>query len=107
VAQEDPKHRTTELRKAERRGRLFLDTNRNAYAQTAVAPYAIRARKGAPVAVPINWRELGKNDYRPDTVTIRTVFDRLKKQDDPWKNFWHSAVSLKGTQRKLEELHAA
>jgi len=107
VAEEDPKHRTTEQRKTNRRGRVFLDTNRNAYAQTAVAPYAVRARAHAPVAVPISWRELDKSSFRPDGVTIRTIFDRLKKQDDPWKDFWSSAVSLKRTQRKLEELHPA
>jgi bifunctional non-homologous end joining protein LigD len=87
VAAEDPKHRTTAQRKSERRGRVFLDTNRNAYAQTAVAPYAARARKGAPVAIPISWDELGKRTFRPDAVTIRTVFDHLKRVDDPWKDF--------------------
>jgi bifunctional non-homologous end joining protein LigD len=107
VSQEDPRHRTTEQRKSERRGRVFLDTNRNAYAQTAVAPYAVRARAGAPVAVPISWRELDKRDFRPDDVTIRTIFDRLKKSDDPWKDFWRRAVSLKQARPKLEELHAA
>ena len=107
VAEEDPKHRTTEQRKNERRGRLFLDTNRNAYAQTAVAPYAVRPRPGAPVAVPISWRELGKKDFRPDSVTIRTISDRLKKVEDPWKDFWKSAVSLRRAQAKLEHLRAA
>jgi bifunctional non-homologous end joining protein LigD len=107
VAQEDTKHRTTEQRKSERRGRVFLDTNRNVYAQTAVAPYAVRARAGAPVAVPVSWRELDKREFRPDGVTIRTVFDRLKKVDDPWKDFWRNAGSLRRAQSRLEELHAA
>jgi bifunctional non-homologous end joining protein LigD len=107
VAAEDPKHRTTAQRKTERRGRLFLDTNRNAYAQTAVAPYAVRARKGAPVAVPIRWDELDSATFRPDAVTIRSIFDRLKKVDDPWKDFWRNAVSLKRAQAKLEALRAA
>lgn len=107
VAKEDPKHRTTEQRKNERRGRLFLDTNRNAYAQTAVTPYAVRPRPGAPIAVPISWRELDKKDFRPDGVTIRTVSDRLKKVEDPWKDFWRSAVSLRRAQPRLKNLHAA
>jgi bifunctional non-homologous end joining protein LigD len=107
VTQEDPKHRTTEQRKSGRRGRLFLDTNRNAYAQTAVAPYAIRARAQAPVVVPISWRELDKREFRPDGMTIRTIFDRLKKQDDPWKDFWRSAVSLQRARSRLEHLRAA
>lgn len=107
VAEEDKKHRTIKQRKSERRGRVFLDTNRNAYAQTAVAPYAVRARAGAPVAVPISWHELDKGQFRPDGVTIQTVFDRLKRIEDPWKDFWRSAVSLRRAQTKLEQSHAA
>ena len=107
VAREDPRHRTTEQRKSQRRRRVFLDTNRNAYAQTAVAPYAVRAREGASVAVPISWRELDERGFRPDGVTMRTIFDRLKQVDDPWKDFWRRAVSLKRALPRLEELHAA
>jgi bifunctional non-homologous end joining protein LigD len=107
VTREDPKHRTTAQRKTERRGRVFLDTNRNAYAQTAVAPYAIRARSGAPVAIPISWDELSKRTFRPDGVTIHSVFDRLERVDDPWKDFWRSAVSLKRAVGKIEEFDAA
>jgi len=107
VAGEDPRHRTTEQRKSQRRGRVFLDTNRNAYAQTAVAPYAVRAREGASVAVPISWRELDERGFRPDGVTMPTIFDRLKQVDDPWKDFWRRAVSLKRALPRLEELHAA
>ena len=38
VAREDPKRWTTVQRKSERQAQVFLDTDRNAYAQTAVAP---------------------------------------------------------------------
>ena len=62
---------------------------------------------GAPVAVPVSWRELDKPEFRPDGVTLRTIFDRLKKKDDPWKDFWRSAVSLRRAQPKLEHPHAA
>jgi bifunctional non-homologous end joining protein LigD len=103
VAREDPKHRTTAQRKTERRGRLFLDTNRNAYAQTAVAPYAVRARSGAPVAIPICWDELSKRTFRPDGATIRSVFDQLRRVDDAWKDFWRNTVSLKRAMGKMEE----
>jgi bifunctional non-homologous end joining protein LigD len=107
VAREDPKRRTTAQRKSERQGRVFLDTNRNAYAQTAVAPYAVRARSGAPVAIPISWDELSNCTFREDGVTIRSVFDRLKRVDDPWKDFWQNTVSLKRALGKMEELDAA
>jgi bifunctional non-homologous end joining protein LigD len=107
LAREDPRHRTTAQRKMERRGRVFLDTNRNAYAQTAVAPYAVRARSGAPVALPISWDELSKRTFRPDGVTIRNVFARLERVDDPWKDFWRNAVSLKRALGKMEEFNVA
>jgi len=49
---------TVEVRKDKRKGRVFVDYLRNEYAQTAVAPYGVRARKDAPVAAPIDWDEL-------------------------------------------------
>ena len=49
VVSQEPGERTLEQRKSRRRGRVFLDTNRNAYAQTMAPAYAVRARRGAPV----------------------------------------------------------
>jgi bifunctional non-homologous end joining protein LigD len=80
----DPDHLTTEFLKDSRQGRLFIDVNRNAYAQTIVAAYAVRARRGAPLAVPVAWSEVERKDLRPDGVTIRTVWDWLADRDDPW-----------------------
>ena len=55
----------------------------------------------------ISWDELSQRTFRPDGVTIRNVFDRLKRVDDPWKDFWRNAVSLKKVFGKMEELDAA
>ena len=60
VAADDPAHRTVEMRKNKRGDRMYIDIMRNAYAQTAVAPYAVRARRGAPVATPLEWDELDR-----------------------------------------------
>lgn len=84
LAADDPEHLTTEFIKEARRGRLFLDVNRNAYAQTVVAPYAVRAKGGAPVAIPVSWELVERGPLRPDEVTIRSVWDWLKQHDDPW-----------------------
>ena len=73
VAADDPAHRTVEMRKDKRGDRIYLDVMRNAYAQTAVAPYAVRARRGAPVATPLEWDELGGRGLRADLFTIRDV----------------------------------
>jgi len=80
----DPEHLTTEFIKQKREGRLFLDVNRNAYAQTVVAPYAVRARRGAPIAVPVPWSAVEKSGLRPDGVTIRNVWEWLRRRADPW-----------------------
>lgn len=58
VAQSDPDNFTAALPKAQRKGRIFVDYLRNQRGATAVMPYAVRARAGAPVAVPITWKEM-------------------------------------------------
>jgi bifunctional non-homologous end joining protein LigD len=100
----DPARYTLEVYKAKRGRRVFVDINRNAYAQTAVAPYSVRARDGAPIAIPIAWPDLRKRGFRPDAVTIRNVFDHDR---DPWKDFRRHAVSLDRARRRLEHNHAA
>jgi bifunctional non-homologous end joining protein LigD len=102
-----PTQYTLEQYKNKRRGRVFIDINRNAYAQTAVPVYAVRARRGAPVSVPLQWDELRKRNFRPDRVTIQTVFERLDRIQDPWKDFWRQATSLDKARRKLEYQHGA
>jgi bifunctional non-homologous end joining protein LigD len=104
LIEQDPSRYTLEIHKAKRGRRVFVDINRNAYAQTAVAPYSVRARDGAPIAIPIAWSELGKRNFRPDAVTIRNVFDRAH---DPWKDFRRRAVSLDHALGRLEQHHAA
>jgi bifunctional non-homologous end joining protein LigD len=105
VVNQDAEHRTLEQRKGKRRGRVFVDTNRNAYAQHMAAAYAVRARPGAPVSTPLDWSELNRKDLRPNGVTIRTIFGRLAKVGDLWKNFGRHATSLKMARRKLEDLY--
>ncbi len=102
VVSQAPQERTLEPLKVNRGGRVFIDTNRNAYAQLVAPAYAVRARKGAPVSVPLDWSELKKKELRFDGVTIRTIFNRLEKVGDPWEDFWRSGVSLAKARRKLE-----
>ena len=99
---EDPEHRTLEQSKSKRGGRLLIDINRNAYAQTFVAPYSIRARDGAPVSVPLDWSELNDKKLRPDGLTIRNVFQHLDASEDPWKRFRKRVGSIDAARRKLK-----
>lgn len=84
LARSNPARLTTEFIKQRRDGRLFIDVNRNAYAQTAAAPYSLRARRGAPIAMPVAWADLRQGSLRPDGVTIGDVWTWIRDHDDPW-----------------------
>jgi bifunctional non-homologous end joining protein LigD len=94
LAERRPGELTTAFRKEKREGRLFLDVNRNGRAQTAVPPYAVRPRPGAPVATPLRWAELDDGGLRPDGWTLRTVLGRLERDGDPWAGIARSAGAL-------------
>lgn len=90
---DDPRHLTLEWHKAERGDRIYVDVNRIAYAQHAVAPYAIRPRAQAPVAVPLDWDELSDKSLRPDRWTVTNVGERLEA-GDPWQGMSRRARAL-------------
>jgi bifunctional non-homologous end joining protein LigD len=106
LARRHPDELTTEQRKRSRRGRLYLDVGRNAWAQTAVAPYSVRARPGAPVAAPIEWDELGERGLDAQRWTVRNVLDRLDRHGDPWKGMARRARSLSTARERLAGLAA-
>jgi len=106
VVADDAAHRTVEVRKDNRGGRVYLDIMRNAYAQTAVAPYSVRARTGAPVATPLEWDELDTLGLRADRFTIRDLPKRLAGQRDPWADMSRHARSLTGPLQRLVKLRA-
>jgi bifunctional non-homologous end joining protein LigD len=85
VADRAPDLATTEQRKDKRGNRVLVDTFRTAYGQTSVAPYAVRARPGAPVATPIRWDEALSSDMTPTRYDIKAVFRRLGQTGDPWE----------------------
>jgi bifunctional non-homologous end joining protein LigD len=94
LVESDARQLTLEVRKDKRAGRIFIDTARNAYAQTAAPPYAVRPRPGAPVAAPLEWRELEDPRLTPDRYTIRNIFDRLQRRGDIWKDVARHAQTL-------------
>ena len=101
-----PEELSTAFRKAERHGRLFVDTLRNAYAQHAVAPYGVRAKPGAPVAVPLDWDEATSPRFDPQRVTVGNAFRRLSQKQDPWEGMMETARALTGPRTRLDELLA-
>jgi bifunctional non-homologous end joining protein LigD len=106
VVSDDPAHRTMEARKDKRNGRVYLDIMRNAYAQTAVAPYSVRARRGAPVATPLEWDELASRGIRADRFTIRDIPKRLTERRDPWADMTRHSRSLDGPIKRVAKLRA-
>jgi bifunctional non-homologous end joining protein LigD len=91
---DDPRHLTLEWRKADRGTRIYVDVNRINYAQHAVAPYGVRPRPRAPVAMPIAWEELTDPKLRPDRWTVRTAGERLASDGDAWAGLQRRARSL-------------
>ena len=76
---------TMQQSKGERGGRLLLDTFRNSYGQTGVAPYAVRAKDGAPVATPLYWNEVEEGTVGPTTYNMGNIGERLERVGDPWR----------------------
>jgi bifunctional non-homologous end joining protein LigD len=101
---DDPAHRTLAVRKAARDGQVYLDIMRNCYAQTAVAPYAIRPRRGAPVATPVRWDELRARGMRADRYTLRTIGRRLARVGDPWHDMARHSRALTTPRKQLSGL---
>jgi bifunctional non-homologous end joining protein LigD len=96
VAEASPGTLTTEWRKNKREGRILVDTARNTYGQTVVAPYAVRALPGAPVATPLAWEELSDPELTARSWTLRTVGERLAQLGDPWAGIADHAATLPG-----------
>jgi bifunctional non-homologous end joining protein LigD len=104
MVHKEPDKYTTEQRKEKRGSRLFIDTLRNTYGHSAVAPYAVRAILGAPIATPLNWEELEDRSLTARQYNIRNIFKRLEQNGDPWKNMERHTQSLKIPRQKLKEI---
>jgi bifunctional non-homologous end joining protein LigD len=96
-----PDDLTLEVKKAERGKRTLVDFMRNSYGQTAVAPYGVRARPGAPVAAPVAWDELEDKSLGPQSFSIKEVPARVETVGDPWKGWRKQARSLATAAKKL------
>ncbi|GEN28087.1 ATP-dependent DNA ligase [Halovibrio variabilis] len=90
-ASDDPERLTTQTSKTKREGLLFIDYLRNGRGNTAVASYSVRARQGAPVAVPVRWDELNAA-LRADRYSVSNLRRRLAAlREDPWEGFLDAA----------------
>lgn len=92
MEQKWPDRYTSNVRKAKRKNRIFIDWIRNGRGATSIAPYSIRARNGARVSMPIAWEEL--DTVAPDGVTMAGALTRISGTD-PWEDFFQTDQRLK------------
>ena len=95
---------TVRYTKSKRGKKIYIDYHRNVYAQTGVAPYAVRALEKAPIAMPIRWDDLEDEALRPTSFTIRNVFDRLDDVGDAWIGDLEVLDRLDAPGERLDEL---
>jgi bifunctional non-homologous end joining protein LigD len=98
----DPRHLTQEFSKADRGGRILVDTGRNGYSATFAAAYTVRAKPGAPVSAPCTWEEVERGEVGPRTFTLRTMADRVGKVGDLWADMSKRRRSLGKALRSLK-----
>jgi bifunctional non-homologous end joining protein LigD len=87
---------TQEFIKADRAGRIFVDTGRNGPGATCAAVYAVRPKPGAPISAPCTWEEIERASVAPRTFTLRTMAPRLAEVGDLWQDMPRHAQSLGG-----------
>lgn len=87
VVSEEPSQRTLAQRKNMRGDRVFVDTNRNAYAQSVAPAYAVRARPGAPVSVPLDGTTLAKKAFGPMWTRFGVYSTGWKRSGIPGRIF--------------------
>src|SRR5215468_3596562 len=99
-----PELLTQEFIKADRAGRILVDTGRNAPGATFAAAYAVRPKPGAPVSAPCTWQEVEGGAVGPRTFTLRTMAGRVADVGDLWSAMPAQARSLADPLARLEGL---
>jgi len=100
----DPDHLTQEFSKADRGGRILVDTGRNGYSATFATPYAVRAKAGAPVSAPCTWEEVARGQVLPRSFTVRTLPERVARVGDLWSDMKRRGRSLTRAQVNLKKM---
>jgi bifunctional non-homologous end joining protein LigD len=100
-----PDRLTQEFSKADRGGRIYVDTGRNGYSATFAAVYTVRAKPGAPVSAPCTWKEVERGDVDPQSFTIRNMAARVNTVGDVWADMRRRGRSLERAIEKLKRLN--
>ena len=100
-----PKQLTQEFSKADRGGRILVDTGRNNYSATFAAAYAVRPKPAAPVSAPCTWDEVARGEAAPQTFNLRNMSARLDQVGDLWDGLRKRGRSLKRPIERLRRLN--
>lgn len=96
LAGDEPDRFVAVAARAKREGRIFIDWLRNGRGSTSVAPWSLRARPGAPVAMPVSWKELLASQA-PDRFTLAGALKYTQSlQDHPWGDYRARGQRLPG-----------
>ncbi len=103
VQQKLPKICTMERSLSKRQGKVYIDCHQNHFGQTLAAPYSVRAKPGATVSTPLQWKEV-KPGLDPKKFTIKTIFARLTKFGDLYAPVLDKGIDLKVALRNLDNI---
>lgn len=102
LVKRQPQLLTQEFLKAERAGRILIDTGRSGPGATFAAAYAVRARAGAPVSAPCSWSEVESGAVQPQSFSLRAMASRSQQVGDPWAELYAHAAELAPALARLE-----
>jgi bifunctional non-homologous end joining protein LigD len=100
LASANPDDLTMEWDKPKRKGKVFVDHNRNASGQTVAAAYSVRPRPGSPVSVPLTWEEVPK--IKNGDITIANVWERIQKHGDIFEPVIKGGQTLDDAEKALQ-----
>ncbi len=100
LASANPDDLTMEWDKPKRKGKVFVDHNRNASGQTVASAYSVRPRPGAPVSVPLLWDEVP--EIKNGEITIANLWPRIQKHGDLFSPVFEGGQTLDKAEEALE-----
>ena len=104
VVRQDPKNLTQEFYKADRAGRILVDTARNERGATFAAVYAVRPLPGAPVSAPCTWEEVRSGSATPAGYRLRGMPARIAEVGDLWEEMNGLGQSLSEAIARVKSL---
>lgn len=103
VAREYPATTSIDRNPQKRRGKIYLDYMQNRRGQTLAAPFCVRPMPGAPISMPLPWKEL-RRGLRPGKFNIHNALTMIKKWGDSWKEVLEKPVNLKACLKSIKKI---